>query len=72
MNEVTLRSGFYAEAQRVFPDGLSVQAERMHAPLPERFPRLTFLTVVVALLVTALTAEFDSLRGADISEIDYA
>jgi len=34
------------------------------APLPERFPRLTFLAVALALLVTALTAEFDYLRGA--------
>jgi hypothetical protein len=33
-------------------------------PLPERFPRLTFLAVAIALLLTALTAEFDYLRGA--------
>lgn len=33
-------------------------------PLPERFPRLTFLAIAIALLVTALTAEFDYLRGA--------
>jgi len=32
--------------------------------LPERFPRLTFLAVAIALLVTAITAEFDYLRGA--------
>ena len=38
--------------------------ERTHAPLPERFPRLAFLAVALALLVTALTAEFDYLRGA--------
>lgn len=64
MNRVTIRSGFYVEAQRVFPDVLFVQAEPMHVTQLERFPRLTFLTVAISLLVTALTAEFDSLRGA--------
>jgi hypothetical protein len=39
-------------------------AERVPLPLPERFPRLTFLAVAIALLLTALTAEFDYLRGA--------
>ena len=33
-------------------------------PLPERFPKLTFLAIAVALLVSALAAEFDYLRGA--------
>ena len=64
MSEVTMRSDFHVDAHRVFPDGLFEQAERMHETLHERFPRLTFLTVAIALLVTALTAEFDSLRGA--------
>jgi hypothetical protein len=39
-------------------------AERLPVTLPERFPRLTFLGIAIALLVTALTAEFDYLRGA--------
>jgi len=38
--------------------------QKMHAPLPERFPRLTFLAVAVALLASALAAEFDYLHGA--------
>jgi autonomous glycyl radical cofactor GrcA len=33
-------------------------------PLPERFPRLTFLVVALALLFSSLTAELDFLRGA--------
>jgi hypothetical protein len=40
------------------------RAESEPLPLPERFPRLAFLAVAIALLVTALTAEFDYLRGA--------
>ncbi len=36
----------------------------VRTPLPERFPRLTFLAIAVALLAFALTAEFDYLRGA--------
>jgi hypothetical protein len=39
-------------------------SERLPATLPERFPRLTFMAIAIALLVTALTAEFDYLRGA--------
>ena len=42
-------------------------AERAPLPLPERFPRLTFLAIAIALLITALTAEFDYLRGAGYS-----
>ncbi len=38
--------------------------ERTPVPLPERFPRLTLLTIALALLITALTAEFDYLRAA--------
>jgi hypothetical protein len=39
-------------------------AERTPTPLPERFPRLTFLAIAIILLVTALTAEFEYLRRA--------
>lgn len=39
-------------------------ADRTPAPLPERFPRLTFLAIAIVLLVTAVTAEFEYLRGA--------
>ena len=39
-------------------------SQRVPATLSERFPRLTFLAVAIALLVTAITAEFDYLRGA--------
>ena len=46
------------------PFHLFEYAEQAPAPVPERFPRLTFLTIAIALLVTALTAEFDYLRGA--------
>lgn len=36
----------------------------VRTPLPERFPRLTFFAIAIALLAFALTAEFDYLRGA--------
>jgi hypothetical protein len=39
-------------------------AESTPPPLPELFPRLTFLAIAVVLLVTAVTAEFEYLRGA--------
>ncbi len=42
-------------------------AETVPVPLPERFPRITFLAIAIALLLTALTAEFDYLRGAGYS-----
>ena len=32
-------------------------------PLPERFPRLAFAAIALAILLSALTAEFDYLRG---------
>jgi len=38
--------------------------QNTYAPLPERFPRLTFLAIAVALLASALAAEFDYLHGA--------
>jgi hypothetical protein len=40
------------------------QAQRTRASLPERFPRLTFAAIAVALLASALAAEFDYLHGA--------
>jgi hypothetical protein len=43
---------------------LFVRSQTIHTPLPERFPKLTFLAIAVALLLSALTAEFDYLRGA--------
>jgi hypothetical protein len=43
---------------------LFVRSQEVRPPLPERFPRLTFLAIAVALLISALTAEFDYLRGA--------
>ena len=39
-------------------------AEETVTPLPERFPRLTYLAIALALLASALMAEFDYLRGA--------
>jgi hypothetical protein len=36
----------------------------IQAPFPERFPRLTFLAIAIALLASALAAEFDYLHGA--------
>jgi hypothetical protein len=38
--------------------------QQTQVPLPERFPRLTFLAIAVAVLASALAAEFDYLRGA--------
>jgi hypothetical protein len=54
------------QTQRVPPSlvHLFEHAERTPLPLPERFPRLTFVGIAIALLVTALTAEFDYLRSA--------
>jgi len=59
------------------PDGLESDRERdagqeeiaplfalAEAPLPERYPRLTFLAISLVLLISALTAEFEYLRGA--------
>ena len=43
---------------------LFTQAPQARISLPERFPRLTFLTIALALLASALTAEIDYLRGA--------
>jgi len=42
-------------------------AERYRGSLPERFPRLTFLAIAILLLISALTAELDYLRGAGYS-----
>lgn len=42
-------------------------AESSRAPLPERFPRLTFLAIALVLLISALTAEFEYLRVAGYS-----
>ena len=40
------------------------QLKQTRTPLPERFPRLTLFAIALALLVSALTAEFDYLRSA--------
>lgn len=42
-------------------------AQQTAAPLPERFPRLTFLAIALVLLISALTAEFEYLRCAGYS-----
>lgn len=42
-------------------------AQLSRTPLPERYPRLTFLAIAVLLLISALTAEFEYLRGAGYS-----
>lgn len=59
-------SGAQEEAKTIPPALIHLfeHAENVPLPLPERFPRLTFLALAIALLVTALTAEFDYLRGA--------
>jgi len=50
------------KAVRGNPIHLFENAQR--ASLPERYPRLAFLAIAIALLVTALAAEFDYLKGA--------
>ena len=40
------------------------RVQQTQVSLPERFPRLTVLAIAVVLLASALTAEFDCLRGA--------
>jgi hypothetical protein len=39
-------------------------AQQIPATLPERFPRLTFFAIAVALLVSAVAVELDYLHGA--------
>ena len=39
-------------------------SQQMPTPLPERFPRLTFVAIALSLLAFALAAECDYLRGA--------
>ncbi|MGA9585028.1 MAG: hypothetical protein WBQ95_06845 [Terracidiphilus sp.] len=46
------------------PHVLFVHAQETKVPLPERFPRLTFFAIAVALLASTLAAEFDYLHGA--------
>ena|ERR1700722_12402408 len=54
------------EDKAVLPAACHVfeHAQEMPTPLAERFPRLTFLAIALTLLASALTAEFDYLRGA--------
>jgi len=61
-----LGSGAQEESKTIPPALIHLfeHADKMPLSLPERFPRLTFLAIAIALLVTALTAEFDYLRGA--------
>ena len=66
---IDLPSGFGEHTRLEIPSSpvlcrLFEHAEDAHIPLPERFPRLTFLAIAIALLASALTAEFDYLRGA--------
>ena len=42
-------------------------AARSRAPLPELYPRLTFLAIAFVLLISALTAEVEYLRVAGYS-----
>jgi hypothetical protein len=46
---------------------LFAHAERARTPLPERYPRLTLVAIALFLLISALTAEFEYLRGAGYS-----
>ncbi|HMG87163.1 MAG TPA: hypothetical protein VK574_15640 [Terracidiphilus sp.] len=61
-----LGGGPNGETMTIPPDLIHLfeYVERAPATLPERFPRLTFLAIALALLVTALTAEYDYLRSA--------
>jgi len=40
------------------------QTQQTPLLLPERFPRLTFFAIALAILLSALTTEIDYLRGA--------
>jgi hypothetical protein len=46
------------------PVRLFEQAQQAPLLLPERFPRLTFFAIAVAVLVSAVMTEIDYLRGA--------
>lgn len=56
----------WGDAQTIPPALIHLfeHSEKIPVTLSERYPRLTFLAIAIALLVTALTAEFDYLRGA--------
>jgi hypothetical protein len=68
LSQADLPSSFGESRQHEMPlpasSRLFEHTEKMQAPWPERFPRLTFFAIAVALLAFALTAEFDYLRGA--------
>lgn len=61
-----LGDSFRGDAEKIPPALIHLfeHSQSVPATLSERFPRLTFLAVAIALLVTAITAEFDYLRGA--------
>ena len=54
------------QVKSIPPDLIHLFEHSASAPISvsERFPRLTFMAIAIALLVTAVTAEFDYLRGA--------
>lgn len=53
------RSKHAPPASRLFE-----QTQQTPLLLPERFPRLTFFAIALAILLSALTTEIDYLRGA--------
>ncbi|HEY2471098.1 MAG TPA: hypothetical protein VGI45_25105 [Terracidiphilus sp.] len=59
----------YSETETARSEGapLFALAAQARTPLPERYPRLTFLMISLLLLISALTAEFEYLRGAGYS-----
>lgn len=67
---IDLPSGFGEDPQKERPllrpavSNLFEHTQNTRASLAERFPRLTFLAIAIALLASVLTAEFDYLRGA--------
>jgi hypothetical protein len=68
-SQASLPSSFGESLQREMPWPASSchlfeRIQETQVPLPERFPRLTFLAIAIALLASTLAAEFDYLHGA--------
>ncbi len=68
-SQAGLRSSFGENLQREMrlPASschLFEHTQETRVPLPERFPRLTFLAIALAQLASALAAQFEYLRGA--------
>lgn len=65
-NELRVREEDRPASSKPAPPVSHLFEQTQQAPLllPERFPRLTFFAIAVAILLSALTTEIDYLKGA--------